>query len=41
MNYDIPFVLADIAFDSPGKGTITVGFQLRPLVKDEKSIPMK
>jgi hypothetical protein len=36
--YDIPFVLADIAFDSVGKGSITAGFQLRPLVKDEKSI---
>jgi len=35
--YDIPFVLADLAFDSVGKGTITAGFQLRPLVKDEKS----
>jgi hypothetical protein len=35
--YDIPFILADIAFDSIGKGSITVGFQLRPLVKDEES----
>ncbi len=35
--YDIPFILADIAFDSVGKGCITTGFQLRPLVKDEES----
>jgi hypothetical protein len=35
--YDIPFILADIAFDSIGKGNITTGFQLRPLVKDAES----
>jgi len=35
--YDIPFILADIAFDFVGKGRISVGFELRPLVKDEES----
>ena len=37
--YDLPFILADIAFDfvGKGKGRITTGFQLRPLVKDEES----
>jgi len=35
--YDLPFTLADIAFDFSGKGKISAGFQLRPLVKDEES----
>jgi hypothetical protein len=35
--YDIPFVLADISFGKVGKGSITAGFQLRPLVQDEES----
>jgi hypothetical protein len=35
--YDLPFILADIAFDFVGKGGVTTGFQLRPLVKDEES----
>jgi hypothetical protein len=35
--YDIPFTLADIAFDLSEKGKVSVGFQLRPLVKDEES----
>ena len=35
--YDLPFILADIAFDFDGKGQVTAGFQLRPLVKDEES----
>jgi hypothetical protein len=35
--YDIPFVLADIAYDFVGKGKISAGFELRPLVKDEES----
>jgi len=36
-DYDIPFILADIAFDFVGKGRISVGFELRPLVNDEES----
>ena len=35
--YDLPFILADIAFDFVGKGRMFVAFQLRPLVKDEES----
>jgi len=35
--YDLPFILADIAFDFAEKGKMSVGFQLRPLVKDEES----
>lgn len=35
--YDLPFILADIAFDFVGKDRISAGFQLRPLVKDEES----
>lgn len=35
--YDLPFILADVAFDFAGKGKISAGFQLRPLVKDEES----
>ncbi len=35
--YDLPFILADIAFDFVGKGKISAGFELRPLVKDEES----
>jgi hypothetical protein len=36
--YDIPFILADIAFDFLEKGRMSAGFQVRPLVKDEESI---
>ena len=35
--YDLPFILADIAFDFVEKGRISAGFQLRPLVRDEES----
>ena len=40
--YDLPFILADIAFDFGfppfvTKGRISTGFELRPLVKDEES----
>jgi hypothetical protein len=35
--YDIPFILADISFDSAGTSRITTGFQLRPPVKDKES----
>jgi hypothetical protein len=35
--YDLPFILADIAFDYFGKGRISAGFQLRPLIRDEES----
>ena len=35
--YDLPFTLADIAFDLSEEGRISAGFQLRPLVKDEES----
>ncbi len=35
--YDIPFILADLAFDFAGKGRITAGFKLKPLVMDEQS----
>jgi len=35
--YDLPFILADLAFDSTGKDRISAGFGLRPLVKDEES----
>ncbi len=35
--YDLPFILADIAFDFVGKGKISAGFQLRTLVNDEES----
>jgi hypothetical protein len=36
--YDLPFILADMAFDFAEKGKLSAGFQLRPLVKDEESI---
>ena len=35
--YDLPFILVDLAFDFFEKGRISTGFQLRPLVKDEES----
>lgn len=35
--YDLPFMLADIAFDRFGKGRVSAGFQLRPVVQDEES----
>jgi len=35
--YDIPFILADLAFDFAGKGRITAGFKLKPLVMDAQS----
>jgi len=35
--YDLPFILTDIAFDFVGKGRISAGFGLRPLVKDDES----
>jgi hypothetical protein len=36
--YDLPFILADMAFDFFGKGRISAGFQLRPLIKDKESM---
>jgi hypothetical protein len=36
-DHDIPFVLADIAFESAQTASITAGFQLRPVVEDEES----
>ena len=35
--YDLPFILADLAFDFSEKGKLSAGFGLRPLVKDEES----
>jgi hypothetical protein len=35
--YDLPYVLADIAFDFGEKGKIFVEFEAMPLVKDEES----
>ena len=35
--YDLPFILADLAFDFFEKGRISTGYQLRPLVKDDES----
>jgi len=35
--YDLPFTLADIAFDLVEKGKIFVEFEAKPLVKDEES----
>jgi len=36
--YDLPFMLADIAFDFGKKGKILVDFEAKPLIKDEESI---
>jgi len=36
--YDLPFILLDLAFDFFKEGRITAGFGLRPLVKDEDGI---
>jgi hypothetical protein len=35
--YDLPFILADMAFDFFEKGRMSAGFELRPLVKDDES----
>ena len=35
--YDLPFTLADIAFDFGKKGKIFVDFEAKPLIKDEES----
>lgn len=35
--YDLPFILADMAFDFFGKGRVSAGFEVRPPVKDEES----
>lgn len=35
--YDLPFILLDLAFDFFREGRISAGFGLRPLVKDEES----
>ena len=36
--YDLPFMLADVAFDFGKKGKILVDFEAKPLIKDEESI---
>jgi len=36
--YDLPFTLADIAFDFGKKGKILVDFEVKPLIKDEESM---
>jgi hypothetical protein len=35
--YDLPFILTDLAFDFFEKGRVSAGFQIRPLVQDEES----
>jgi len=35
--YDLPFIVVDIAFDSGAKGEIFTEFEAKPLVKDEES----
>lgn len=35
--YDLPFILLDLAFDFFREGRISAGFGLRPLVKDDES----
>ncbi len=35
--YDLPFIVVDIAFDSGTKGEIFTEFEAKPLVKDEES----
>jgi len=37
-NYDLPFIVVDIAFDFGEKGKIFTEFEAKPLVKDEESI---
>jgi len=36
-DYDLPFIVVDIAFDSGAKGEIFTEFEAKPLVKDEES----
>jgi hypothetical protein len=36
-NYDLPFIVVDIAFDFGEKGKIFTEFEAKPLVKDEES----
>jgi len=35
--YDLPFIVVDIAFDSGAKGEIFTEFEAKPLVKDDES----
>ncbi len=35
--YDLPFIVADIAFDFGEKGTVFADFEAKPLIKDEES----
>jgi len=35
--YDLPFIIVDIAFDSSAKGEIFAEFEAKPLVKDDES----